>query len=81
MRNCWEVLRPGRSTASEWAQVLDVLQRCHRDIEQMIFVWQLDHGALFRGVSIDAGHQERSGFIYRYKDFDSANVLTRRTIG
>ncbi len=68
-------LRPDRSTAREWAKVLDVLQRCHQRIEQMILVWQLDHSDLFEMyrwiLSI-----KKDWLIFRYKDFDDASILT-----
>jgi hypothetical protein len=67
-------LRPGRSTAREWAQLLDVLQRCHQDIEQMIFVWRLDHGALFEAYRLMLATRKK-WLLHRYKDFDSDSVL------
>ena len=65
-------LQPCRSTSEEWTWVQSALQRCHQDIQQMIFVWQLDHGALLQ-VYRSMLAIRKQWLIYRYKDFDSAN--------
>ncbi len=66
-------LQSFRSTSEEWTWVQSALQRCHHDILQLIFVWQLDHGALFQAYRSMLAIRKQ-WLIYRYKDFDSANI-------
>ena len=42
-------------------------------IQQMIFVWQPDHGGLFQAYRSMLVIRKQ-WLIYRYKDFDSANI-------